>query len=80
MFQIVPLEEKILNKKAKTVPKGQFPLAHRRACNDLPCTTIDSLLPNYNLATIIEQFTTHNHGSFDHTRYLNSLLQPLRLP
>jgi len=38
-----------------------------RACNDLPCTIIDSLLPSYDLSTITKQVTTYDDGSFDHT-------------
>lgn len=48
-----------------------------RAYNDLTCTTIDRLLPPYDLATIRKQFATYNDGLFDHTRYLPSLMQPL---
>lgn len=44
--------------------------------NDLPCTTIDSLLPYHDLSTMIKQVTTYNDGSFDHTEYLSSPMQP----
>jgi hypothetical protein len=39
--------------------------------NSLTHTNIDTLVSNYNLLTIIKQFTTHNDTLFNHIRYLN---------
>lgn len=48
-----------------------------RARNNLPCTNIDNLLPDYNLSTAIKQVTTYTDGLFNYAEYLHSLMQPL---
>ena len=45
--------------------------------NDLPSTSIDNLLPGYDLSTITKQVITYNDGSFGHAKYLPSHIQPL---
>jgi 4-alpha-glucanotransferase len=50
---------------------------NKRARNDLPCTTMDTLVSGHDLPTMTEQFTTHDSGLFDHAGYLHGYTQPL---
>lgn len=43
--------------------------------NNLSCTNIDSLLPYYNLSTIIKQVTTYTNGFLDYITYMISIIK-----